>query len=367
MTLWLALASGKDFGWGICGEAIRRNVGKLRTVKLVDRNSYTKETKVDGVVLHTLKDSALNREVPIWGDVNFGYTFTEFTLNEEAIENAKRLDGIFAGSTWCAENIKSYGIENVHVLVQGVDGTLFNADPGPPRKDNGFKLFSGGKLEYRKGQDIVIEAFRRLQKKHRHLEMVTAWWNPWPHTLDTLQLSPHIDYVPFREGQTWPGYAYGLCAVNVLFPNRLLHADRIPHEQIHVYMKSTDMGLFLSRAEGGTNLVMMEYMACGKPAIVSNFTGHLDVITPQNCLPVESERGLTLVMGAQAETTEDLDAEPACNWFEPDIKQVCDHIEWGIEHKHDPEWRRICKQASEDMKQWTWERTAKTIVEKMGL
>src|SRR5574343_1902102 len=141
MTLLLALASGKDFGWGICGEAIRRSVGSLRKVKLVDRDTYQQELKVDGIVLHTIKDSYFNREVPIWGDVNWGYTFTEYTLNQEAIDNAKKFDGIFAGSTWCAENIRSAGIENVHVLVQGVDGRLFNDSPGPPRKDSSFRIF----------------------------------------------------------------------------------------------------------------------------------------------------------------------------------------------------------------------------------
>ena len=37
--------------------------------------------------------------------------------------------------------------------------------------------------------------------------------------------------------------------------------------------QNTDVGIFPSRCEAGTNLVMMEYMACGKPAIATVGTG----------------------------------------------------------------------------------------------
>ncbi len=43
-------------------------------------------------------------------------------------------------------------------------------------------------------------------------------------------------------------------------------------------MRQTNIGLFPNRVEGGTNLVMMEYMACGKPVIANDSTGQADVI-----------------------------------------------------------------------------------------
>ena len=40
-----------------------------------------------------------------------------------------------------------------------------------------FRIFSGGKLERRKGQDIVLEVFRRFHSQHPRTQLVTAWYN----------------------------------------------------------------------------------------------------------------------------------------------------------------------------------------------
>ncbi len=48
--------------------------------------------------------------------------------------------------------------------------------------------------------------------------------------------------------------------------------------------------VFANRAEGGTNLVAMECMACGVPTILSRNTGHLDLIEDANCYPLTPRR-----------------------------------------------------------------------------
>src|SRR6185295_16027949 len=59
-----------------------------------------------------------------------------------------------------------------------------------------------------------------------------------------------------------------------------------PNPMMAGVYQNTDVGLFLSRCEGGTNLVLMEYMACGKPAIATSYTGHADIVTDENSLPL---------------------------------------------------------------------------------
>jgi len=49
-----------------------------------------------------------------------------------------------------------------------------------------------------------------------------------------------------------------------------------------------------SRAEGGTNLVAMECLACGVPTILSANTGHLDLLDPAHglgAIPLRRQRG----------------------------------------------------------------------------
>jgi glycosyltransferase involved in cell wall biosynthesis len=51
-------------------------------------------------------------------------------------------------------------------------------------------------------------------------------------------------------------------------------------------LREMDAAVFPNRAEGGTNLVAMECMACGVPSIVSANTGHLDLMRDGACVPL---------------------------------------------------------------------------------
>src|SRR3546814_1575573 len=55
-------------------------------------------------------------------------------------------------------------------------------------------------------------------------------------------------------------------------------------------VREMDAALFLSRCEGGTNLVAMECMACGVPTVLSANTGHLDLVGSGVCIPLETQR-----------------------------------------------------------------------------
>ncbi len=58
--------------------------------------------------------------------------------------------------------------------------------------------------------------------------------------------------------------------------------------------KNTDCALFPNRCEGGTNLVLMEYMSCGKPAIVTNSSGHRDVSNDHNAIMLKNLSPITI-------------------------------------------------------------------------
>ena len=55
----------------------------------------------------------------------------------------------------------------VRVFVQGVSSGFGPASTRIIRHaGDRFRVFSGGKLEWRKGQDIVVEAFKRFSNMH---------------------------------------------------------------------------------------------------------------------------------------------------------------------------------------------------------
>ena len=83
-------------------------------------------------------------------------------------------------------------------MHQGVDTAVFNPEPVPLLLKRSLVIFSGGKLENRKGQDIVIAAFRLLLRKYPDALLIAAWGNVGHVALNTIAASPHVQGSPER-------------------------------------------------------------------------------------------------------------------------------------------------------------------------
>ena len=251
-----------------------------------------------------------------WGRANIAFCFFEVAILTQAQRHyAASFDMILAGSKYNERVLVEHGItpEHVRTAWQGVDTTLFRGsstradvdvetqkllqlpeqgrDAKPP-----FVVFSGGKLEIRKGQDIVIAGFRKFLRSHPDSVLVTAWHNYWPGKLtDSIQKAGLVQGAPDLrvvdaagrpkmlngKGQEEAVRAWvvrnGIPEANVrcLGPTepRILAA----------VLRRADVAVFPNRAEGGTNLVAMEAMASGVPTIMSSAMGHADLADESRC------------------------------------------------------------------------------------
>jgi len=104
---------------------------------------------------------------------------------------------------------------------------------------------------------------------------VTAWHNPWPELMKGMCQSPHIKWD--ARGDDQQQFIRDLCENNGIPQNNLIVMPQVSHRTLASIMNQTDLGVFPNRCEGGTNLVLMEYMSCGKAAIISDGHGHSDV------------------------------------------------------------------------------------------
>ena len=149
-------------------------------------------------------------------------------------------------------------------MHQGVDTALFNPEPVPLLLRRSLVIFSGGKLENRKGQDIVIAAFRQLLRHYPDALLIAAWGNMGHVGLNTIAVSPHVQGAPERGRADAIGpwlEANGVPAANVFLLPCLVNRQ-LPH-----LIKQADVAVFASRCEGGTNLMAMETLACGVPTL----------------------------------------------------------------------------------------------------
>ncbi len=114
--------------------------------------------------------------------------------------------------------------------------------------------------------------------------------------------------------------------------------------------KNTDIGLFPNRCEGGTNLVLMEYMACGKPVIASYSSGHRDIINQDNSILIESMKPIDI----------NRNGDKIAVWDDPDLDETINHLEWAYQHRE--ELGLFGLQAANDMKKHTWKKSAEGFV-----
>ena len=223
------------------------------------------------------------------GDRNVGVIAFEDTLfDRDTLDRARRFDRLVVHSTFNRDLLAEQGITGVACAFQGVDFDELRPVPPAKRFGDRFVVFSGGKLEFRKGQDIVLAAFRRFHERHPDALLVTAWHNPWPHTSADIAQSPLAPAAP-AVGENGKLRIVEWAMANGLPPDGFVDMGFLERHQIPAILAECHAALFPNRCEGATNLVAMEAMACGVPVILSANSGHMDLIRDGTCLPLSHQ------------------------------------------------------------------------------
>ena len=257
--------------------------------EMAPRLAAEQPVHLDFPVLHGLGNglAAGRLSERVFGKPDIGMVFLEDTRPGAAVSLAARYDLLLAGSTWNGDVLRGFGIDRVAVCPQGVDTVLFRPQPRRGVFGNRFTVFSGGKLEFRKGQDIVIAAFRIFHARHPDALLLTAWASPFPDAAADLVHSPHRTGAPAAADS--PEAVSRWLAQNGVPMDSMALLPAISNGSLAPWLSEVDAAVFVSRAEGGTNLAAMEALACGVPTILSANTGHRDLIASVPCLALDRQ------------------------------------------------------------------------------
>jgi glycosyltransferase involved in cell wall biosynthesis len=130
--------------------------------------------------------------------------------------------------------------DDVHMIPLGVDRAVWcTSDVIPHGK---FRILCGGSEWYRKGMDVVLEVFNKLQLPDAEL---------------------HIKIVP----------PYLSAPKNLNYPNVVVHREWLTVEQERDLVRSMHGFISVSRGEG-FGLMPLQAISAGVPTIVSNAHGH---------------------------------------------------------------------------------------------
>lgn len=307
----------------------------------------------DVVILHSSGNGLIRTPVSnrYSGQRNFGFTFFEETnIPDEAIAHAKGMDGMRTGSEWNAEHLRACGIQNVNCIHQGVDIDVFQPRPPAHRFGDKFVVFAAGKLEFRKGQDLVVSAFKKFVTRRPDALLVTVWQNPWPDSAKTMSESTHMSSLPnfgddpAKAIMDWTK-AEGIPEGTHIDLGIVGNAD-LPH-----VLRDVDVAVFPNRCEGGTNLALMECMASGIPCVVSMNSGHLDVATAENCFPllhqarVDDPRGHRQI------------------WGESDVDEIVEQLDAAYLNRENA--KTIGIKGMERMHQMTWAKQIEALIKSL--
>ena len=221
-----------------------------------------------------------------FGDRNIARCIFENTRMDDA-RLLDQYDELLCASNWNADLLRTISDKPLTMIHEGIDHSLFFPGPRSGIFDPGrFYVFSGGKIEFRKAQDLVIFAFREFAKKHDDAVLVTAWNSPWPEFAagyqENLPTALRRDDQGALEITRW-------AVENGINRHQFIELPMTANPLMPMVLRQMDCAIQVSRCEPCTNLPAMEAMACGVPVILSNNTGMLDLAAVDNCMALRSQ------------------------------------------------------------------------------
>jgi glycosyltransferase involved in cell wall biosynthesis len=267
---------------------------------------------LEGVVLepvgHGTAPSGLH------GELNVGRSIFENTDTSEFDGVLDKYDQILCGSNWNASILHARTGRPVKVILEGIDPSHFCPGPKSGLLDPArFYIFSGGKVEHRKAQDLVLLAFREFSRRHGDATLVTAWHSPWPGISEgfrgKLEAPLALDASGRIDVKQW-------VADNGVNPASVVELFAMPNQMMPPILREMDVAIQPSRAEACTNLPAKEAMACGLPVIIANNTGMKDLITEDNSIPLWRQASVPAGLGAGTE-----------GWGESSVDEIVEALE----------------------------------------
>jgi glycosyltransferase involved in cell wall biosynthesis len=382
-SVYLNWQAGNTFGWGILGlnllfqwardPGVRPLIGRTisaRDLAMTDplrlavvaeaieqSNRFQGELAAGDSILReqrvVLVDSVGNglaTRSTLTGAVNVGRAIFEDTRVGDVDRKLAKYDAMLCGSAWNAALLRSHTRKHVRVIHEGVDPSLFCPGARSGILDPGrFYIFSGGKVEHRKAQDLVLLAFREFSRRHDDAVLVTAWHSPWTQFSAGFKgrLEAPLGLTP-KGALDFPRWLRD----NGIDASKVIEIWQVPNPVLPTILREMDCALQPSRAEACTNLPAKEAMACGVPVIVARNTGVIDLVDGDNCWPLESQAPVNHDQGWGTE-----------GWGESSVDEILQALE--TLYTDTQRRRRIGARGAEWIveRQRTWQRHARELKE----
>jgi hypothetical protein len=273
------------------------------------------------------------------GRYKIGYTMLEVDgFPYDWVRQANQMDEVWVPSEFNRQGFLTCGLKKpAHVIPLGVDTNYFHpgvqAHPNPMGELVFLSIFEWGE---RKEPWLLLRAFNETFSAREPVRLLCKVMN----RDDGLSVKQEIRKLGLKESGGRISYLF-----NVEFP----------HYQLGSLYRSADCFVAVSRGEGW-NMPLMEAMACGLPAIATDWGAHQEFVHKGVAYPLRSRGAVPAVAKCPYYS--------GYSWADPDPGHLR-HLLREIYENRDEARRRGRAAAEEMAARWSWKNTARKIIERL--
>jgi glycosyltransferase involved in cell wall biosynthesis len=270
------------------------------------------------------------------GSYRIGYTMLEVDRLPDAwVTLANQMDEVWTPSDWGKAIFAASGVTRpIHTLPLGIDPARFAPGPARAQLRDRTVFLSIFEWSVRKGWDVLLRAYRAAFQPSDAVALVLKIDSHAPGD-NPLRVLAELLPAPSPP-------------VSVLY-NQPLSAERLAE-----LYRSADCLVLPTRGEGW-GMPVLEAMACGVPAIATDWSAISAFLSAENGYPIPV-RSLVAADDRNRYTR-------GARWAEPDHDALVELLRSAA---NNPGQRRAKgARAAEDARRWTWDRSLDLIMARL--
>jgi glycosyltransferase involved in cell wall biosynthesis len=266
------------------------------------------------------------------GKYRIGFTMIEADgFPAEWVRQANAMDELWTPTEFNRRGMLESGVKKpVHIVPLGVDPQRFHPNvAGIPNRNGDFVFLANFEWTARKAPEVLLRAFNTTFRADERAILVCKILNRDRH-IDVANEIRALGLVP-RGGRVY-----------------YLYNHDFPHDQLATLYRSAHCFVSPSRGEGW-GLPLLEAMACGLPAIATNWGGHTAILDPDDSYPLRA-RGIVRAA----------DFYEGHSWAEPDEEHLRELLRHVYEHRDEAREKGL-RASARVRAALTWSHTAAAI------
>jgi GT2 family glycosyltransferase len=291
------------------------------------------------------KDLSLPQVVCHQGDVFYknsgrykiGFTMMDVDgLDEEWVRQCNELHEVWVPSEWSRQTFAESGVRvPIHLVPLGVDTNYFHPGIRSKRFGPRYTFLSVFEWGERKAPEVLLRAWAAAFTKRDDVQLVLKITN----NDASVDVAAQIAALDLPKDMA---------------PLVILYNENIPGAQMGSLYRAADCFVLASRGEGW-GMPVLEAMACGLPTIATDFGGTTAFLREGVAYPLR--------VGSLIPAVARCRYYPGFRWAEPDVEHLVHLLRHAYQHQD--EARAVGERAATYAQEWTWEKAAVKIVERL--